>query len=338
MAAGPGMRSRPPIETPMKRRRLLPALAAAAWPLQSLQAQRRPRVGILGTTAPNPGSHLLRSLVDGLREQGWVDGQTVSLELRWAGGRLETLPALAAELAALPVDVIVTSNNIVTAAAKSATATIPIVMVLGVDPVRAGFIDNFARPGRNITGLTSEPGQQIFGKMLELLKLVVPGLQRFGILVQEGIGHDGAQLAEDAGRLGLRPLWVPQVRQAPDIERVFEAMRREAAQAYLCIGGSVIHTARAQVAALALRRRLPGVHFSADCAHAGGLLSYGADLRSQFRRAAWYVARILAGANPAEMPVEQPARFEMAINLRTARAIGVSLPPGLLALADQVIE
>lgn len=322
----------------MKRRRLLPAIAAAALPLHALHAQRRPRVGILGTTAPNPGSHLLRSLVDGLREQGWLDGQTVSLEFRWAGGRLATLPALAAELAALPVDVIVTSNNIVTAAAKSATPTIPIVMVLGVDPVRAGFIDSFARPGRNITGLTSEPGQQVFGKMLELLREAVPSVERVGVLVQQGIGHDRTALAEAAERLRLRLQQSPPVREQADIDRAFEAMRRDAAQAYLCIGGSVIHTAREQVAAAALRQRLPGVHFSADYVRAGGLLSYGTDLVAQFRRAAWYVARILAGANPAEMPVEQPARFELALNLRTARALGLAPPQSLLLQATEVVE
>jgi putative ABC transport system substrate-binding protein len=250
--------------------------------------------------------------------------------------RRHFLPAIA--IAALPVDVIVTGNNFVTAAAKAATSTIPIVMVLGVDPVRNGFVDSLARPGRNITGLMNEPGQQIHGKMLEMLKAAAPQAERVGVLVQQGVGNDPAQLAEVAQRLRLRVLPVPEVRQASDIEVAFEAMRRHDAQAYHCIGGHIIYAERAQVAALALRHRLPGTHFSADYVRAGGLLSYGTDLRAQYRRAGWYVERILAGARPAELPVQQPERFEVAINLRTARTLGLNLPQSLLLQATEVVE
>jgi putative ABC transport system substrate-binding protein len=322
----------------MKRRHFLPAIAAAALPARTLRAQRLPRIGFLNFVAPNPDHPLVRASAEGLREHGLIDGQTAIFVQRWAGGRVDALPALAAELAALPVDVIVTGNNFVTATAKAATSTIPIVMVVGVDPVRNGFIDSFARPGRNITGLTNEPGQQIHGKMLEMLKEAAPQAERVGVLVQEGIGYDRAQLAEVAQRLRLRMLPVPEVRQVSDIEPAFEAMRRDGAQAYYCIGGAMIYAERAQVASLALRHRLPGMHFSADYVRAGGLLSYGTDQIAQYRRAGWYVARILAGARPAELPVEQPARFEIAINLRTAQALGLKTPQSLLLQADVVIE
>jgi putative tryptophan/tyrosine transport system substrate-binding protein len=322
----------------MKRRLFLPAIAVASLPVRSLRAQRLPRIGFLNVIAPNPDNPFVRAMAEGLREHGLIDGQTAIFESRWASGRVDALPALAAELAVLPVDVIVTGNNFVTAAAKSATSTIPIVMVVGVDPVRNGFIDSLARPGRNITGLINEPGQQIHGKLLEMLKEAAPQAERVGVLVQEGVGYDRTQLAEVAQRLRLRMLPVPEVRQASDIELAFEAMRRDGAQAYYCIGGTTVYTARAQVAALALHHRLPGTHFSADYVRAGGLLSYGTDLLAQYRRAGWYVARILAGARPAELPVEQPARFEVAINLRTARSLGLKLPQSLLLQADVVIE
>jgi putative tryptophan/tyrosine transport system substrate-binding protein len=322
----------------MKRRQLLPAVAASLWPLRSLRAQRRPRIGMLNLGPPNPDNAVMRAFVEGLREHGLVDGQSASFEVRWAAGRVDALPALAAELAALSVDVIVTGNNVVTLAAMAASPTIPIVMVVGVDPVRNGLIDSYARPGRNITGLTNEAGQQVFGKMLELLKEAVPRAERIGVLAQEGVGYDRTALADGALRLNLRLLPTPEVRQPSDIDTAFDAMRRDGAQAYFAIGGSTIYSAREQVAALALRHRLPGMHFSADYVRAGALMSYGTDLPAQYRRAAWYVARILAGAKPADMPVEQPARFETAINLRTARALELKLPQRLLLQASEVIE
>jgi len=325
----------------MKRRRFLPAIAVAALPVRTLGAQTLPRIGFLNAGAPRLDHPMVRASEEGLREQGLIDGQTAIFVQRWAGDRVDVLPALAAELVALSVDVIVTGSNFVTAAAKAATSTIPIVMVVGVDPVRNGFVDSLARPGRNITGLMNEPGQQIHGKMLEMLEMLkaaAPHAERVGVLVQQGVGNDPAQLAEVAQRLRLRVLPVPEVRQASDIEVAFEAMRRHDAQAYHCIGGHIVYTERAQVAALALRHRLPGTHFSADYVRAGGLLSYGTDLRAQYRRAGWYVARILAGARPAELPVQQPERFEVAINLRTARALELKLPQSLLLQATEVIE
>jgi putative ABC transport system substrate-binding protein len=319
----------------VKRRQLLSALPSIAMPLRDARAQRRPHIGFLNLIAPNPNHPLGLAMADGLREHGLVDGQTATFEYRWASGRVD---ALAAELAALPVDVNVTGANVVTLAAKAAAPTIPIVMVVSVDPVRNGLIDSFARPGGNITGLTVEPGQQVHGKMLQMLKEAVPGAERIGVLVQEGLSYDHAALAEAAARLSLRLLPTPEVRQVEDIERVFEAMRRDGAQAYFSIGGTLIHNAREQVAALAMRHRLPGMHFSADYMRAGALMSYGIDQRAQYRRAAWFVARIQAGAKPAELPVEQPVRFETAINLGTARALELKLPQRLLLQATEVIE
>jgi putative ABC transport system substrate-binding protein len=192
--------------------------------------------------------------------------------------------------------------------------------------------------GRNITGLTNEPGQQVFGKMLQMLIEAVPRAERIGVLAQDGVGYDRAALAEGAARLNLRLLPAPEVRQPSDIETAFEAMRRDGAQAYFGIGGTIIYVAREQVAALALRHRLPGMHFSADYVRAGALISYGTDQQAQYRRAAWYVARILGGAKPAELPVEQPTRFETAINLRTASLLELKLPQRLLLQATEVIE
>jgi len=307
----------------VKRRQLLSALASIATPLRGAHAQGLPRIGILSTLAPNPDHPLVRAFAEGLREHGLVDGQAASLEFRWAVGRVNRMPSLEAELAALPVDVIVTSNNFVTLAAKAASPTIPIVMVVGVDPVRNGLIDSFARPGRNITGLTNEPGQQVLGKMLELLREAVPRAASIGVLVQEGIGHDRALVAEAAARLNLRLLPTPEVRRLPDIEMFFHAIHRDSAQAYLSIGGALVYNAREQVAALALGHRLPGMHASADFVRAGGLMSYGTDLAAPYRRAAWFVARILAGAKPAELPIGQPTRFGQRINLRAAQALGL---------------
>jgi putative tryptophan/tyrosine transport system substrate-binding protein len=322
----------------MKRRPVLTAIAAALLPQKELRAQRRPRIGMLNLGAPSPDNAAMRALAEGLREHGLVDGQSASFEMRWAAGRADALPALAADLAALPVDVMITGNNVVTLAAKAASPTIPIVMVVGVDPVRNGLIDSYARPGGNVTGLTNEPGQQVFGKMLELLKEAVPRAERIGVLAQEGVGYDRAALAEGAARLQLRLLSTHEVRQPAEIDSAFEALRRDGAQAYFAIGGSSIYAAREQVAALALRHRLPGMHLSADYVRAGGLMSYGTDLPAQWRRAAWYVARILGGSKPAELPVERPARFETAINLRTARALDIKLPQRLLLQATEVIE
>jgi putative tryptophan/tyrosine transport system substrate-binding protein len=322
------------------RRGLLSGTAAlAAWAaMRHADAQRLPRVGFLSLNSPAPHHPLVRAMVDGLREQGFIDGRNVTLEHRWAGGSLAAVPALAAELAALPVDVFVVSNNTVVQVARQASATIPIVMVLGIDPVRNGFIDSYARPGGRITGLTNEAGAAVNGKMLGMLKELVPQATLVGVLAQQGVGYD-RDITEAAARLlQLHLFYAPEVRQAADIEPAVESIRHAGAQALFMIGGSVIYLERTRLVELELRHRLPAMHFSADYVRAGGLISYGTDLVAQFRRAMHFVARILQGVKPAALPVEQPVRFELAVNQATAKALGLVVPRSLLLRADEVIQ
>ena len=323
----------------MKRRAvcLFPALAIAP-PLSAQLRPRMQRIGRLAIGTPNLSAAPIVAQNEGLREQGLIEGQNIEFVWRWASGPLDALPGLAAELVAERVDVILTGNNNATAAAMRATSTIPIVMVLGADPVRNGLIDSYARPGRNVTGLSSDAGQQMHGKHLELLKELVPGLRRVAVLVQEGLGEDPAAIDEAARSLGIQLVAVPKVTRPEDIEPTFAAMKRGGAQAYLGIGGSVLFNRSAQVAALALQYRLPGVHWLSSWVRNGALLSYGFHLSTLYKRSAWYVARILQGTKPADLPVEQPSRFEMAINLKTARALGLVVPQSLLLRADEVIE
>lgn len=327
--------------TTTTRRRVLAGVAVlpGLWVAGHSAAQTpRQRVGILSVGAPDPTQPLLRALAEGLSEQGFVEGRNVGFEIRWSGGSLAGLPALAAELAALPVDVIVAGNNNQVQAARQASATIPIVMVLGIDPVRHGFIESYARPGGRITGLTNIVGAEVNGKMLGMLMEVLPQAVVVGVLMQQGLGYDRDLTEEAARRLQLRLFHATEVQRPADIEPAFEAMRQAGVQAVFVVGGAVVYGERLRVAELALRYRLPAIHFSADYVRAGGLLSYGTDLVAQFRRAAHFVARILQGVKPADLPVEQPVRFEMAVNLKTAKALGLTIPQPLLLRADEVIH
>ncbi|MEO6746206.1 MAG: ABC transporter substrate-binding protein [Caldimonas sp.] len=288
--------------------------------------------------APKDSAALFQVQDEGLREHGLVEGRNVETVSRWARGSIEALPALAAELVALPVDLIIASTNPSIVAAQRATSIIPIVMVVGVDPVGNGFIESFSRPGGNITGLTNDTGGSMHGKVLDLLKQVAPSASVVGVLAQQGVGFGQEPLQEAARRLRLELRYPPEVRQPADIEPAFEAMKGAGAQALYVAGGGILYQHRQAVADLALRHRLPGIYFSSDYVRAGGLVSYGTDLRAQYRRSAWYVARILKGGKPADLPVEQPARFETAINLRTANALQLSVPRSLLLRADEVIE
>jgi putative tryptophan/tyrosine transport system substrate-binding protein len=328
-----------------KRREALRAALAlsigAGVLLGSVHAQRdgRPfRIGRLVIGAPENSAALFQAQDEGLREHGFVEGRNVVTIGRWARGSIEELPALAAELVALPVDVIIASTNPSIAAAQRATSTIPIVMVVGVDPVRNGFIESLARPGRNISGLTNDPGQSLQGKVLQLLKELAPAASAIGVLAQQGVGYDRVSLEEAARRLRLDLHYAPEVRQQADIEPAFEAMEAAGAEALYSAGGGILYQQRQTVTELALRHRLPSVFFSSDYVRAGGLASYGTDLRAQYRRSAWYVARILKGAHPTDLPVEQPVRFETAINVKTAKLLQLNVPRSLLLLADEVIE
>ena len=318
------------------------ALSAAAGLLfgsRRAQAQGRPfRLGILGLGVPEGSTAILQAFDQGLRENGLIEGRNLETKARWAGNSLDALPAMAAELAAHPVDAILAGNNNVIAAAQAVTSTIPIVMVLAVDPVRNGFIDSFARPGRNITGLTNDLGFGIHGKMLELLKQLAPAASVIGILVQQGVGIDRVALDAAAQQLNLQLRHSLEVRRPEDVALAIEALKGAGSQALYVLGGGIIFQNRQSVIDLSLRHRLPGMFFAAEYPRAGGLASYGIDLRAQYRRAAWYVGRLLNGAKAAELPVEQPARFETVINLRTARALGLVVPRNLLLRADEVIE
>ncbi len=305
--------------------------------VRAQQQGRVARIGNLAVGAPETSTAGIQALEEGLREQGLIEGRNVELIYRWAKS-VDALPGLASELVRLQVDVIMASNNTVIAAAQRATARIPIVMILGIDPVRNGFIETFARPGRNITGLTNDPGQAIHGKMLSLLRELVPAVSVIGVLAQHGVGFDREAVDQAGRQLNFQMHYAPEVRQSEDIAPAFEWIKRAGAQAVYVIGGSTIFQNRQAVAELALRHRLAGIHFAAEYVRAGALVSYGTDLRAQIRRSAFYVARILNGAKPSELPVEQPAKFEMAINVTTAKALGLVVSPSLLLRADEVIR
>lgn len=315
--------------------------AGAAMTRVNVQAQpqgRLFRIGQLGVGGPEGQSAILQAIDAGYRDVGLVEGRNVEIVQRWARGSLDALPALAAELVALPVDVITAATNPSIAAAQRATSTIPIVMVLGVDPVGNGFVESLARPGGNITGLTNDAGQTMHGKMLALLKQFVPAASVIGVLVQQGVGTDRVALEAAARQLKLQLRHAPEVRQPEDIGPTVEALKGGRAQALYVIGGSYIYQNRKTVADLALQHRLPAIFFSSDFVRAGGLVSYGTDLPAQFRRSGWYVAQIFHGAKAAELPVQQPVRFVTTINLKTARALGIVVPQSLMLGADEVIE
>ena len=302
------------------------------------QPARRFRIGGIGVGMPEGSAVHLDAFTQAMRELGHVEGGNIVYEWRWALGVPDRLPGLAAELVRLPADVILAGTNQGIAAAKQATSTIPIVMVLGVDPVRNGFVQSLARPGGNITGLTNDPGQEVMGKMLELFKEVVPKLSSVGVIAQQGLGYDRPALEAAARQLGLRLDLGDEIRTNDDIEGAFAALKRKGVDAYYMLGGPILYTRRQQVAELALAHRLPGMHFAPAWAQAGGLVSYGASVPDLYRRAAVYVDKILKGAKPAELAVQLPVRFDLVINLKTAKALGLTISQSMLMRADEVIQ
>ena len=327
----------------MNRRRFLDTLGASllAAPLDvsAQQTGRKVAIGILNTATKEAAGPLLGHLYEGLRDRGYVEGRNAMIEPRYADGRPERLPQLAAELVQARVDVIVAPINSDILAAKKATTTIPIVMVHAIDPIEAGFVKSLARPGGNITGFTLGAGPETAGKRLQLLREIVPKLSRIAILWQGG-GGTSANVAETraaATRLGLA-LDVVEFRAVEDIEASFATMRRKSVEAVVIIGGPLTWMRRHQIAELATKHRLPSAHGLREYAQAGVLITYGASITDLYRRAAGHVDRILRGDHPADLPVEQPTKFELVINLRTAKALGLTVPPSLLLRADQVIE
>jgi len=306
------------------------------------QAAKVPRIGYL---ALNPGTspHLREAFLQGLRDLGYVEGRNVVIEYRSAEGKPERFPALAAELVALKVDVIVTGGGTPTAlAAKQATRTIPIVFASAGDPVADGLITSLARPGGNITG-SSNLTPELVGKCLEQLKQAVPGVSRVAFLWQpggagEGTEKDMLKRAEVAARaLGVRPQFV-EARGPADFDRAFSEMTRARAGALTVLVGAMFIVAQRRLVDLAAKNRLPALYGLREYVDAGGFMSYGPNVADLFRRTATYVDKILKGAKPGDLPVEQPTKFELVINLKTAKALGLTIPPSLLQRADQVIE
>ncbi|HKE40661.1 MAG TPA: ABC transporter substrate-binding protein [Casimicrobiaceae bacterium] len=269
-----------------------------------------------------------------MRELGYVEGRSIIIERHHGDGTLIRLPDLAADVVRSGVDVIVTGTNPIAAAAKRATATIPIVMVGTFDPVGTGLITNLARPGGNVTGLCVDGSSEMSGKNLGLLAEIIPGLSRVGVLRQAG--YQGADLEAAAQKLNVE-LYVLDVGAIDELENAFQTMRRKQVGAIL-IRGSLFYVSRQQVADLALKYRLPATHGLKEYAQAGLLLTYGANLPNLFRRAAGYVDRIVKGAKPGDLPVEQPTKFELVINLNTAKALGLTISQPLLLRADEVIR
>ncbi|HEU4343672.1 MAG TPA: ABC transporter substrate-binding protein [Candidatus Binatia bacterium] len=315
------------------------ALAVCAARVEAQQPKKIARVGFL--SAASASSQVPRLIVfrDSLRELGYVEGQNITVEYRYLEGKRDRLPELVAELVRLKVDVIVTGGPQATRAAKEITGTIPIVMAQDNDPVGNGFVTSLARPGRNITGLTNT-SPELSGKWLELLKETVPRLSRVAALGNSNTPGNAQALRETelaAGAFGVKLQYLD-VQNPNDIESAFRAASERRADAVLVLPNPVIVSHRAQVADQAVKSRLPAIYFQTEFVENGGLMFYGPNLLDLFRRAAVYVDKILKGTKPAELPVEQPTKFEFVINLEAAKQIRLTIPPSVLARADRVIR
>ena len=321
-----------------------PFVAAAQPPTKTW------RIGYLGPVSPSGGARLLESFRQGLRELGYAEGQNISIDYRWAEGRPDRLPALAVELTELKVDVIVTYNNAGVGALQRATRTIPIVFASVGDPVGSGYAASLARPGGNITGLTGL-SEEVSRKWIELLREAVPTASRIAVLTVSrtlAVNPDRRECSDQNCRL-----WyviqsaaeavkaMPQLHTivGPDeIERAFANFIKDRAQGVIVLPHAVTNANRARIASLAAEHRLPGMYPDSEYVEAGGLMSYGPNYSDQHRRAAIFVDKILKGAKPADLPIEQPTKFELAINLKTAKALGLTIPQSLLVRADEVIQ
>jgi putative tryptophan/tyrosine transport system substrate-binding protein len=307
--------------------------------VEAQQPTKVPRIGFLFALSPSLVSARIEAFRQGMRELGYVEGKNIVIEWRFAEDKPDRLPTLATELVRLKVDIIVTAGPSATRSAKEATVTIPIVMAFDDDPVGSGFVASLARPGGNITGL-SALAPEISGKQLELLKEIVPTLSRVAVLGSST--HPGTaqslkemELAARAFKVQLQYL---NVLDPKDIETAFGPARKGVVDAVLVLSSPILLSQRAQLAELAVKSRLPVIHANTEYVEAGGLMVYGTNFPDLFRRAATYVDKILKGAKPADLPVEQPKKFEFVINLKAARQIGLTIPPNVLARADRVIK
>ncbi len=317
------------------------AVGVIAAPLvaEAQQPGKVYRIGFLGNQNPTLTAPSLDAFRHGLRELGWVEGQNVFIEYRWADGNLDRLPALASDLVRLPIDVLLVAGPAGVRAARQATRTVPIVAAIMSDPVVAGFVASFARPGGNLTG-SAVQFEDLVTKQLQLLKETVPKVVRVAILAHHTslVNPNILKAAETAARaLGLKGR-VFEIRDVSTLEGAFRTAKTERADAMHVLPSPVFSRQRARLAELAVKHRLPGIYEDKGYVDAGGLMSYGPNFPDLFRRSASYVDRIFKRAKPGDLPIEQPTKFEFAINLKAAKALGLTIPPSVLARADQVIE
>ncbi len=328
----------------MDRRAFLGTLAcsllAAPHAAEAQSAGKVYRIGYLSSGSASSNPRVIEAFRQGLQELGWVEGQNIAIEYRWAEGRLDRLPDLAEELVRLKVDVIVASPTPGATAAKKATGAVPIVAVSLTHPVELGLVASLARPGGNVTGVSYSVGADIFGKDLELLKDIVPRVRRVAVLSNPDSPARPLTIrnVKDAARsLGVQ-LQLLEARGPEGFDGAFAAMAKERVGALLVVQDPAFIPHRARLVDLAAKNRLPSIFTQREDAEAGGLMSYGPSLSDLYRRAGTYVDKILKGAKPGDLPVEQPTKFELVINLKTAKALGLTIPPSLLQRADQVIE
>ncbi len=306
---------------------------------QAQQPAKIPRIGLLGATDLSTNSARIQAFRQGLRELGYVEGKSIIIEYRWAEGKSERLPNLAAELVRSKVDIIVTAGPAVSRPAKESTSTIPIVLAFDNDPVGSGFVASLARPGGNITGLSALL-PELSGKRLEILKEVIPTLSRMVVLgtsTQPGTTQALREIELASEAFGVKQQFQDMV-GPKDIETAFQAVSKARADAALVLSSAVIFSHRTQVAALAVKGRLPVIFPQNEFVEDGGLMSYAPNYADLFHRAATYVDKILKGAKPADLPIEQPIKFEFIVNLKAAKQIGLTIPPNVLVRADRVIR
>jgi putative tryptophan/tyrosine transport system substrate-binding protein len=314
-------------------------LLAVAVKAEAQQAKKIPRIGFFIGSSPAAIAARIEAFRQGLRDLGYVEGKNIVIEWRYAEGKLDRLPALAAELVRLKIDIIGTGSPATTRAAKEATVTIPIVMAQDTDPVANGFVASLARPGGNITGL-STLAPELSGKQLELLKETVPRLSRMAVLGNSTLPGNAQALKEmelAAGAFKVQLQYVD-VLDLKDIETAFRAVSKGRADAVLVLGNPIFLSQRIQITDLAVKSRLPAIYERPEYVDDGGLMTYGVNINELYRRAATYVDKILKGAKPADLPVEQPKKFELIINLKAAKQIGLTIPPEVLARATRLIK
>jgi ABC-type uncharacterized transport system substrate-binding protein len=324
----------------MDRRAFIGGVAAAALGPRAAYAQtpaKARRIGLLMTTTPAAAAHIIVAFADGLRELGHVEGKNILFEYRWAAGDRERFAEMAADLVRQHMDVLVASSQAAALAAQRATRTIPIVMVNASDPMEAGLVASLVRPGGNVTGLSQQLTREIRAKQLQLLKEMMPKMSRVGVL-HSAATTVGLREYEAAGQTLDVRVQVVEIRNRNDLESAFASMARERIDALLVPADPFLFTERQRIAELAREHRLAGMYSTREYAEAGGLMSYSARLSEQFRRAAIYVDKILRGASAGTLPVEAPSHYELVINLKTAKALGLTIPQSLLQRADQVIE